>query len=200
MRSSVIVVVACCFWSVCAQDQLVKVSLDKRPLSLDQVSSPQRRAEQLGLLHSSNGGEDIPILNFLDAQVRPCPASRLPRLREAAWSHVPLVTCSTMVRSAWEVLPKTSWLSLIPAAPTFGCPLHSAAGSALLVTCTTSTMLPTLLLTRWVRLIKAAGLRILRVPCHAAVNCSPVWTLFAEKQHKVCHSVWQRLFVWLLEQ
>ncbi|KAL3146574.1 hypothetical protein ABBQ32_000814 [Trebouxia sp. C0010 RCD-2024] len=68
MRSSVIVVVACCFWSVCAQDQLVKVSLDKRPLSLDQVSSPQRRAEQLGLLHSSNGGEDIPILNFLDAQ------------------------------------------------------------------------------------------------------------------------------------
>lgn len=152
MRSSVLLVAACCFLSVYAQDQLVKVSLDKRPLSLDQISSPQRRAEQLGLLQSSNGGEDIPILNFLDAQVRPCPGSRLPRLREAAWSHVPLAKCSIMVRSAWEVLLKTSWLSLIPAAPTFGCPHHSAAGSALLVICTTSTMLATLLLTRWVRL------------------------------------------------
>ena len=52
-----------------AQDQLIRVSLDKRPLSIDQVSTPQRRAEQLGLLQSANGGEDIPILNFLDAQV-----------------------------------------------------------------------------------------------------------------------------------
>nr|QOL01246.1 putative extracellular protein TR9_052 [Trebouxia lynnae] len=68
MRSTSLIIAFCCLLSVCAQDQLIKVSLDKRPLSLDQVSSPQRRAEQLGLLQSADGGEDIPILNFLDAQ------------------------------------------------------------------------------------------------------------------------------------
>lgn len=68
---------------------------------------------------------------------------------EATWSNVPMVKCSTMARSASGVRLKTSWLSSTPAAPTFGCPHHSAAGSALLVICTTSTMLPTLLLTRW---------------------------------------------------
>ncbi len=59
---------AICINSVSAQDQVVKVSLDKRTLSADELA-PQKRAEQLGLLQSSNGGEDIPILNFLDAQV-----------------------------------------------------------------------------------------------------------------------------------
>ena len=72
MRSTALFVTACCLLSVCAQDQLVKVSLDKRPLSLDQLPSPHRRAEQLGLLQSADGGEDIPILNFLDAQVCAC--------------------------------------------------------------------------------------------------------------------------------
>lgn len=72
MRSTSLVVAVCCLLSVCAQNQLIKVSLDKRPLSLDQVSTPQRRAEQLGLLQSTDGGEDIPILNFLDAQVYLC--------------------------------------------------------------------------------------------------------------------------------
>jgi len=59
---------AICINSVSAQNQVVKVSLDKRTLSADELA-PQKRAEQLGLLQSSNGGEDIPILNFLDAQV-----------------------------------------------------------------------------------------------------------------------------------
>ena len=75
MRSTALFVTACCLLSVCAQDQLVKVSLDKRPLLLDQLPSPHRRAEQLGLLQSADGGEDIPILNFLDAQVRVCSGS-----------------------------------------------------------------------------------------------------------------------------
>lgn len=71
MRSSQFLAVflaAICISSVRAQDQVVKVSLDKRTLSADALA-PQTRAEQLGLLQSSNGGEDIPILNFLDAQV-----------------------------------------------------------------------------------------------------------------------------------
>ena len=71
MRSSRVVaafLVAICIHSVSAQDQVVKISLDKRTLSADALA-PQKRAEQLGLLQSSNGGEDIPILNFLDAQV-----------------------------------------------------------------------------------------------------------------------------------
>lgn len=80
IRSTALLVAASCLLSVCAQDHLVKVSLDKRPLSLEQLPSPHRRAEQLGLLQSANGGEDIPILNFLDAQVRVCPGSEsLPR-------------------------------------------------------------------------------------------------------------------------
>ena len=74
-RSTALIVAVCCLVSVCAQDQLVKVSLDKRPLSIDQLPSPDRRAEQLGLLQSADGGEDIPILNFLDAQVRVCAGS-----------------------------------------------------------------------------------------------------------------------------
>ena len=71
MRSShfvAAVLAAICVTSVSAQDQVVKVSLDKRTLSADALA-PQKRAEQLGLLQSSNGGQDIPILNFLDAQV-----------------------------------------------------------------------------------------------------------------------------------
>jgi len=71
MRSSqffAVFLAAICISSVRAQDQVVKVSLDKRTLSADALA-PQKRAEQLGLLQSSNGGEDIPILNFLDAQV-----------------------------------------------------------------------------------------------------------------------------------
>jgi len=75
MRSSQFLAVflaAICISSVRAQDQVVKVSLDKRTLSADALA-PQKRAEQLGLLQSSNGGEDIPILNFLDAQVNLAP-------------------------------------------------------------------------------------------------------------------------------
>lgn len=63
-----LIVAAICLTFARAQDQVVKVSLNKRTLSLDALA-PHNRAEQLGLLQSSNGGEDIPILNFLDAQV-----------------------------------------------------------------------------------------------------------------------------------
>lgn len=62
-----LIVAAICLTFARAQDQVVKVSLNKRTLSLDALA-PHNRAEQLGLLQSSNGGEDIPILNFLDAQ------------------------------------------------------------------------------------------------------------------------------------
>ena len=71
LHLSAVILAIVCLGSVSAQDQVVKVSLDKRVLSSD-VLAPQKRAEQLGLLRSSNGGEDIPILNFLDAQVKPC--------------------------------------------------------------------------------------------------------------------------------
>ena len=57
-----------CLLSVGAQDQVVKVSLNKRPLTLDSFG-PAYQAQQSQLLQSSNEGEDIPILNFLDAQV-----------------------------------------------------------------------------------------------------------------------------------
>lgn len=67
LHVSVVILAIVCLGSVSAQDQVVKVSLDKRVLSSD-VLAPQKRAEQLGLLRSSNGGQDIPILNFLDAQ------------------------------------------------------------------------------------------------------------------------------------
>ena len=68
LHVSAVILAIVCLSSVSAQDQVVKVSLDKRVLSSD-VLAPQKRAEQLGLLRSSNDGQDIPILNFLDAQV-----------------------------------------------------------------------------------------------------------------------------------
>lgn len=150
MRIALVLSAACCLLSVCAQDQLVKVSLDKRPLSLDQLPSPHRRAEQLGLLQSADGGEDIPILNFLDAQVRVRSACFhfFAKLLGKSDSIGFLFKCSIMERSAWEALRRTSWLSSTPAARTFGCPLLSAAGSASLVIYTTSIMLPTLPRTR----------------------------------------------------
>ena len=89
MRSSQLFAVflaAACINSVRAQDQVVKVSLDKRTLSADALA-PQKRAEQLGLLQSSNGGEDIPILNFLDAQVALATVA-LCLAWEAATSHL----------------------------------------------------------------------------------------------------------------
>lgn len=62
------VALACLVLVASAQDQPTKVTLHKRPLNLETLDS-SRRAQQSRLL-GSNGGEDIPILNFLDAQVR----------------------------------------------------------------------------------------------------------------------------------
>lgn len=66
-QSFLIAALACLAVGVSAQDHLTRVTLNKRPLDL-QTLEPQKRAEQLALL-SANAGEDIPILNFLDAQV-----------------------------------------------------------------------------------------------------------------------------------
>lgn len=107
-RSTAFYIAAFCLLSVCAQDQLVKVSLDKRPLSLDQLPSPHRRAGQLGLLQSANGGEDIPILNFLDAQVRVSPVFGA-CLAKLLGNIVLMMKCSIMVKSAWEALLRTFW-------------------------------------------------------------------------------------------
>ena len=62
-------VVACCLAAACAQDDgTVRVSLTKRPLEADDLLQ-QRRVIEQRLLGAANAGEDIPILNFLDAQV-----------------------------------------------------------------------------------------------------------------------------------
>ena len=58
---------ACLVLGVSAQDQLTRVTLNKRPLNLEAFEQ-QKKADQVALL-SANAGEDIPILNFLDAQV-----------------------------------------------------------------------------------------------------------------------------------
>ncbi len=152
MRSSqffAVFLTATCISSVRAQDQLVKVSLDKRTLSADALA-PQKRAEQLGLLQSSNGGEDIPILNFLDAQVTLATMAPMPSVGSCYLASVNVLpTCSITGRLALAVLLRSSWSSSTLAAPTCGCPPLSVAGSALLVTFITSTTLPTLLHTRY---------------------------------------------------
>ena len=140
---------AACINSVRAQDQVVKVSLDKRTLSADALA-PQKRAEQLGLLQSSNGGEDIPILNFLDAQVTLATVAPMSSVGSCYLTSVNVLpTCSITGRLALAVLLRSSWSSSTLAAPTCGCHPLSVAGSALLATFITSTMLPTLLHTRY---------------------------------------------------
>jgi len=152
MRSSRVVaafLVAICIHSVSAQDQVVKISLDKRTLSADALA-PQKRAEQLGLLQSSNGGEDIPILNFLDAQVIPATVAPMPSVGSCYLISVNVLpTCSITGRLALALLLRSSWSSSTLAAPTCGCHPLSVAGSALLATFITSTTLPTLLHTRY---------------------------------------------------
>lgn len=59
-------VLTCAVLGSSAQDQLTRVTLNKRPLDLATLEQ-QKQAEKVTLV-SSNAGEDIPILNFLDAQ------------------------------------------------------------------------------------------------------------------------------------
>lgn len=66
-RALLIAVLACVVLGSSAQDQLTRVTLNKRPLDLETLEQ-QKKAERVTSL-SSNAGEDIPILNFLDAQV-----------------------------------------------------------------------------------------------------------------------------------
>ena len=86
--------------SVSAQDQVVKVSLDKRTLSAD-VLAPQKRAEQLGLLQSSNGCEDIPILNFLDAQVTLATVAPMPSVGKLLPQICKLSCRAAVLRADW---------------------------------------------------------------------------------------------------
>ena len=131
LRSLCVVIAVCCVCSIGAQDQVVKVSLDKRVLNLD-AFAPQKRAEQLKLLHSSNAGEDIPILNFLDAQVLIFAqlSLTLERCVRTFYAESVSFLCSTMGRLALAVPLKTSWSFSTPAALTCGCLRQSAAGLA----------------------------------------------------------------------
>ena len=85
-RALQVAALACFVLVVSAQDQPTKVTLHKRPLNLETLDA-SRRAQQFSLL-GSNGGEDIPILNFLDAQVRQrCYLLKLRKLVLARCSH-----------------------------------------------------------------------------------------------------------------
>ena len=69
MRFFTLLTAVSCLLLCAAEDGVFSVNLVKKPLDLQRVAE-QRQAIQGELLaRAANGGEDIPLIDFMDAQV-----------------------------------------------------------------------------------------------------------------------------------
>lgn len=81
MKSLTVLAVAlgCLAFSSAASDDITSVKLSRKPLNKELLAKQRKNIKAKLLNSAANGGEDIPLVDFMDAQVScpSCPCSRI---------------------------------------------------------------------------------------------------------------------------